>query len=800
MSHVRYRLTGTSFPGTVDLTVSADGRARLEHARVSGVRAWTAELDPVVWPWLLDALRASGFPDAAAPAPVPGSTLREVSVVVTDRGAEATPESRHSADAADGTDGGVAQLAGSVLFGWHDGGELGLERALRILDALVHQVGDGAVRETANELPRLAHRSAPDPTLPPPDPGSPAAAAFGTVGGRPAYALSRPGRTFALYGLPYEEELGAATVTDAHTRAIALGTAGGREIVATGGDDLVIRVWDTGTGQQLHAEAGHDGPVLAVAAAGGLIYTGGADGVLRVWDAAGSLGSLADRHEGAINAVRAYGTLLVTGSDDGMVRLTDLSNGRTLHSLPGHEGWVNAVAAGAGLVASAGADRLIRIWDAGTGQELCALEGHEASVTGLTFLTMSGHPALASCALDGRVTIHDPHTGTLLAGWRSGDWAAGIATVPKPPIGIPGAEGAAGLATIGADAAPERLATPEDGAAPERLATPEDGAAPERLVTVGDGVRVWTVDGTLLRELTDAVADAVATDGTLLAAGSPDGALRVWRLADGDLRPVASADDGATAPSDSIPAAPTDGLTAASTDGGITSLAFDGGSLVCGTDGGTVRVHDPMSGVVAVPTPHTGQVLALALDGDLLVSGGMDGTVRTWDAISGRPLRRLAAHTAGVTCVATGRSGDRVVIASSGYDRVVRTWEAATGRPLSAVYGHSLPVYALAFGTLGGRAVLASGSYDGLVPVRDTETGEDVVVLGGNPGTVRCLRFLGGDVLAVGCDDGTVRLWRLPDGEQVGETRLGDVPLALTGDLYAVTQNGLSRLTPPKPQ
>ncbi|HUR06953.1 MAG TPA: WD40 repeat domain-containing protein [Nonomuraea sp.] len=738
MSHVRYRLTGTSFPGTVDLTVSADGRARLEHARASGVQGWTAELDRAVWPWLLDALRASGFPDVAAPPPVPGSTLRELSMIVTE-----------------GTDDG--DPAGSVLFGWRDGGKLGLEPALRILDALVRQVSGGAVRETANELPRLAHRSTPDRTLPPPDPGSPAAAAFGTVGGRPAYALSRPGRTFALYGLPYEEELGTATVTDAPTRAIALGTAGGREIVATGGDDLVIRVWDTGTGQQLHAAAGHDGPVLALAATGGLIYTGGADGVLRVWDAAGSLGELADRHAGAINAVCAHGTLLVAGSDDGMVRLTDLSDGRTLHSLPGHTGWVNAVAAGDGLVASAGADRLVRIWDADTGRELRVLEGHEASVTGLAFLTVSGLPALASCALDGRVTIHDPHTGTLLAGWRSGDWAAGIATAPKPPT------------------------------------TAGTGAAPEWLVTAGDGVRVWAADGTLLWELTDTVADAVATDGTVLAAGSPDGTLWFWRPADGGFRPVASADDGTTAAS----TAPRDGL-AAFTDGGITSLAFAGDSLVCGTGSGTVRVHDPVGGVVAVPTPHTGQVLALALDGDLLVSGGMDGTVRTWDAISGRPLRRLAAHTAGVTCVATGRSGDRVVIASSGYDRVVRTWDATTGRPLSAVRGHPLPVYTLAFGTVGGRAVLASGSYDGLVPVRDAETGEDVVVLGGNPGTVRCLRFLGPDVLAVGCDDGTVRLWRLPDGEQVGETRLGDVPLALSGDLYAVTQSGLSRLTPPR--
>ncbi|MEV6151133.1 WD40 repeat domain-containing protein [Nonomuraea sp. NPDC052129] len=760
MSHVRYRLTGTSFPGTVELTVWADGRARLEHARAGGVRAWTAELDRAVWPWLVDGLRSARFPHVAAPTPLPGSTLRELTVVATGVNAEVAGSAGGVEDGAGGPDGGPG---GSLLFGWRDGGELGLEPVLRILDALVYQVGDGAVRETANELPRLAHRSTLDRALPPPDPGEPAAAAFGTVGGRPAYALSRPGRTFSLYGLPYGEDLGTATVTNAPTRAVALGTAGGREIVATGGDDLVIRAWDTGTGQQLHATAGHDGPVLALAASGGLIYTGGADGVLRVWDAAGSLGELAERHEGAINAVCVDGTLLVTGSDDGAVRLTDLSDGRTLHSLPGHPGWVNAVAAADGLVASAGSDRLIRIWDAGTGQELRALEGHEASVTGLTFLSVAGRSALASCALDGQVAVHDPRTGTLLATWHSGQWATAITTTP------------------------------------EGRATTATGAVSEWLVTAGDGVRVWTADGTLSRELTGAVATSVASDGALVAAGSPGGTPWFWRLADGGFLPetAAASGDGGLLP---------EAAAAASGDGGVTGLAFDGGNLVCGTDSGTVRVHHPVDGVVAVPTPHTGQVLALALDGDLLVSGGMDGTVRTWDALSGRPLRRLTGHTAGVTCLAMGRVGGRIVIASSGYDRVVRTWDAATGRPLSEVHGHPLPVYALAFGTVGGRAVLAAGSYDGLVPVRDAETGEDVVVLGGNPGTVRCLRFLspdgpdGPDVLAVGCDDGTVRLWRLPDGEQVGGTRLGDVPLALSSDLYAVTHNGLSRLTPPESQ
>ncbi|MEV0148070.1 MULTISPECIES: WD40 repeat domain-containing protein [unclassified Nonomuraea] len=773
MSEVRYRVAGPGFPGLAELTAGPEGVVRLRHETAAGVRGWTAEPDPAVWPWLLDALREAGFPDAAPEPPAPGGPVCEITVTGTE-----------PAGVPAGTLAATWPGGGSPGPGGEPGGPggraAGLGAALRILDALVRQVGGDALGERGadvpDELPPLARRRIPDPAVPPPDVpvsgrfGAPGAAAFGRAGGRPAYAVSRPGVTFALYGLPDEEPLGGAAVTGTPARSLALGTAAGRDLVAAGGDDGVIRVWDTAGGERLHSATGHGGPVRTLAASGGLVYTGGDDGRVRVWDADGSLGALPDAHEGAVTAACVHGTLLVTGGDDGIVRLLDAADGRLLRVLRGHDGWVNAVAARDGLVASAGSDRVVRLWDPLTGEPAGTLGGHGdaarpgaegggghgASVTGLAFLTVGGRAALASCGLDGEVVVWDLRTAAPTARWRAGAWSAGLTAVA--------------------------------------------GDADDRLVSVGDGVRVWEVDGTPRTVLSTAPATAVAGSagqrGERVVAGFPDGVVRAWRLGDGEpAGEEAHGPDGGVTSAGSRADGDATPTASWAVDGGVTALALDGATIVCGTASGTVRLHRASGGVV-VPAPHSGPVTALVLDGGLLVSGGMDGTVRTWETLSGRPLRRLLGHTAGVTAVVTGRVHDRPVIASSGYDRVIRVWDMETGGLLLIVHGHPFPVYALAFGeTVDGRTVLASGSYDGRVPVRDAVTGEDVAVLGGAPGVVRCLCFLGPGVLAAGTGDGTVRVWRLPEEEPVSETRLAETPLALSPGPYAVTQGGVSSLS-----
>ena len=79
---------------------------------------------------------------------------------------------------------------------------------------------------------------------------------------------------------PAQAQLGSASPVN------AVAAVHGGDILATGHDDGVVRVWDPGTGAALRTLKGHTGPVRALAAdpAGGWLASAGADRVVRVWD------------------------------------------------------------------------------------------------------------------------------------------------------------------------------------------------------------------------------------------------------------------------------------------------------------------------------------------------------------------------------------------------------------------------------------------------------------------------------------------------------------------------------------
>ena len=116
--------------------------------------------------------------------------------------------------------------------------------------------------------------------------------------------------------------------------AVALGRAGDREVVAAGGDDGSVRLWDAVSGAELAVLGGQGGLVLAVA-----------------------LGRAGDRE------------VVAAGGTDGSVRLWDAVSGAELAVLGGLGGWVNAVALGrAGdrdFILSLNADGAARLTDIG---------------------------------------------------------------------------------------------------------------------------------------------------------------------------------------------------------------------------------------------------------------------------------------------------------------------------------------------------------------------------------------------------------------------------------------------------
>lgn len=99
-----------------------------------------------------------------------------------------------------------------------------------------------------------------------------------------------------------------------------------------------MRVWDSGSGRELAAFAGHTGHVLRCRfGPDGRLFSSGVDGTLRAWD-------LDERSEvGGIRlhsaALRTFviapsATLLVSGGHDGLVRVADSTLSHVLATLP----------------------------------------------------------------------------------------------------------------------------------------------------------------------------------------------------------------------------------------------------------------------------------------------------------------------------------------------------------------------------------------------------------------------------------------------------------------------------------
>lgn len=145
---------------------------------------------------------------------------------------------------------------------------------------------------------------------------------------------------------------------------------------------------------------------------GELLASGGADGLIRLWNrASGDSLAVLRGHDAGITrlAFSPDRRLLASASRDRSVRLWDLQTYREVARLEGHTAEVLALAfrPDGRLLASGGADRTIRLWDPISLQETGRLEGHDEAVTSLAF-GPSGSHLLASGSADQAVRLWDP--------------------------------------------------------------------------------------------------------------------------------------------------------------------------------------------------------------------------------------------------------------------------------------------------------------------------------------------------------------------------------------------------------
>lgn len=193
---------------------------------------------------------------------------------------------------------------------------------------------------------------------------------------------------------------------------------------------------------------------------------------------------------------------------------------------------------------------------------------------------------------------------------------------------------------------------------------------------------------------------AFSPDGKFMASGSSDNAIRIWNFA--GLKELRKIETHMAA---------------------VTSLSYspDGGRLAAGTTVGRVFVWDPLAGKELQELErHSGGVNSVAYspDGKHFASAGADGCVLLYDLAPGGKTRKLSAHIGSVLAVAF--SGDGQSLASGGTDKATIVWDVSTGWELRKLVGSGAAVRALAFSP--DSRSLASAGEDEWMTIWDTKT------------------------------------------------------------------------------
>lgn len=282
--------------------------------------------------------------------------------------------------------------------------------------------------------------------------------------------------------------------------------------------------------------------------------------------------------------------------------------------------------------------------------------------------------------------------------------------------------------------------------------------------SVDNTLRLWRFnEGLLLRTMRGHPFPVLAVDfspnGTTLATGSTDGLVRIWELSSGLLQDTLTGHGGWVPALDYSP---------------------DGRDLASGGDDFTVRfwrladsqliytIDEAMSDITD---------LTYSPGGELLAWTELDGSLRIWQIQSRTWMHTLRAGTSptGVSAATSlAFSPDGAWLASGYADGSLRLWSVQDGSLLLTIPAHAGAVSDLAFSAQGDHLVSASTDHTlKLWQIQKTE--------GGTPSpsaqiTIRPIRlFIGhtgpvnsvaispqGDMIASGSDDATVRIWAVP--------------------------------------
>jgi WD40 repeat protein len=444
------------------------------------------------------------------------------------------------------------------------------------------------------------------------------------------------------------------------------------KLLATGGQDSGVRIWNVATGQRTYFLFGHTNPVSALAWSpdGRVVASASPDRTVILWRvhavvgegplAATLAGNGAPVHALAFSADSAT---LVTGGDDRTVRVWDARPDQQFDLLGHAPGAAVAARWAGGTVVGLWSSGVVRTYDARTRRVTHVLRSQH--VRPLTVLGVSRDASvIAVGGADGGTNVWDGRTGNRLRGWGG----------PAPVSAIAVSPGGRFVAT-GDRQGVVRVWNPrrktlrwmrtQAGAVRDLAFSP----AGDRLVVAGPrGAVVWSVSsGRRLHTLPTPRGDERAVfspDGRLVATAGADSEGRLWFAGTGSRYRVLRGHRGP-----------------------LTDIAFSKDGRLVATSGKDADVWVYVVGTgIGHPEQRAafGAVVAIDFDakGHWVVAAGPTSAI-VWRTSTGRQLFYLRGHTARLTGVSFSPRG--ATILSSSRDGTIRTYTCSVCVDLPAL-------------------------------------------------------------------------------------------------------------------
>ena len=563
--------------------------------------------------------------------------------------------------------------------------------------------------------------------------------------------------------------------------------------LAAGGHDRLAKVWDLKTGALIQVLRGHTGGIRTIAfapkaggshpkAAGshprGLVATGGWDHSVRVWDIA--TGKEVHKFldpKGQYNitsiAFTPDGKRIVAGGLDKIVRMWDLASNNLVWKTAPHQleiAGVDVSPDGKTVVAVAGhykkrtASGVITFWNAKTGRREAELAGPqdikkvEYSPDGSKVLVGSGNSRTPFLLIDAKT--HQRKNGP--RGFRAAFLPDGKTIAccrgPNRQVFLYDLEAGREVASyVGHPDTPGGKGTIYD------IAVAPD-ASVFCSISTGGAMKLWPLKKvpalkasmTIQATVKDGTRfGIVSKDGKHFITGGHDKTVKIWDRKTGKLL-----------------------HTLKGQQGGITSGAIspDGNRLVVGSWDRAARIWDLKTRkTTGVLFRHKAEIIEVAWTGDgkQIITGGRDKRISIWNAQNGKLIRSTEPQLKTIAAFDISPDGKMLAGVVSDWKTprepsAVKLWSFPDLKDLGVVYRHRFEMKVARFSSDGQKLVVAGTD---MLTVLDVKTRKTVANMPTTTGIMDAA-FTDKDRLLVSGDwQGSVIVWNASTGQKISTGR-----------------------------